>query len=628
MKSARLIPLAVVVTLGLSACLVHKSVRDYRKAQRDALVRSMPGKLEVTKPVTGDPRVAKVRIWVDDDFRAQNVRWRAHIEEQVDEANQFLVPALGLRLEITEMKPWAVRQADRTLAQVIEALEQLDDGKDVTWVLAYTSSLSLVEASFEQLGVARPLGRHMVVRGYADIEERKLFERNLPDTSEGDREVVHQARRRHKQALVLIHELGHTLGAMHEVDPSWIMHDAYSVAMTQLSDRSRELMQISLEAWLTAPTRPDERTLAARLVTYLESNPWGGWNEAELREWVAHLHAIGATAGGPDGGGGGGAGGPDVPVPPAAFEQFRRAQQLARQGKLDDALAELEALVTAYPASAEIRQGICEVQVGKVGPGGAAAVAACDRAAELSPDDVRPYLVRIQGHLTKGDPRAAIALMTQVEQRAGERAEAWDQVATIYQGLNLVTSAERAGARAAQLGKRTEPHPVVAWAGRTRARYGLPPDARRWKIAVADEGEYVLAVRELLDLIYASKTSEAVTKATAAEKRWKAAPGILAARCDLHLRQGELAKARTLCRQAIAGWPGAAWALYLGGVIAFQDGKPRDAVKSLQRAIAADPELAQAYRALGKALKVTNATAERDALAAEYQRRFGSALPP
>ena len=73
-----------------------------------------PATLEAKSPKEGDPREAKVRIWVDQDFRTQNVRWRAQIEEQIDEANQFLAPALGVRLEIDELKPWEVRQADRT----------------------------------------------------------------------------------------------------------------------------------------------------------------------------------------------------------------------------------------------------------------------------------------------------------------------------------------------------------------------------------------------------------------------------------------------------------------------------------------------------------------------------------
>ncbi len=622
-SAARLVLFAVTAVIGLSSCFLWtKSSTEV--AQDTELIRQMPGKLEINKPFTGEVRTARVRIWVDDDFRSQNVRWRAQIEEQLDEANQFLAPAVGLRLEVAEMKPWPVRQVGVGLREVLVALEALDDGKGADWVLGYTSSLTLVESRFEELGVARLLGRHLVVRGYADVTERKRFERHLPETSREDREVVHQARRRHKQGLVLIHEIAHTLGAVHERDTSWIMHASYDVKMTQLSDRSRELMQLTLEGWLGATGGGDARARAARLVSFIESNPWGGWEENDLRDWIASLHAVADAS---EAGDGAAPVTPDIPVPPGAYEQYQRAQRLAQQGQRDDALAELAALVTAYPASAELRQAICEVHIGKDGPGHATTTATCDRAAEISPDDPRPYLARVQGHIAGGTRKPAIALLAQVEARAGERAPVWDEVATVYQVLGLVTHAERAAARSTAIAKPTTPHPVTVWAGRTRARYGLPPDARRWKIAVDDEGEYVTAVRELLDLVYANKPARVATQAAAAEKRWKGAPGILAARCDLHLRQGELPRARPLCKQAIAGWAGAAWAQYLAGVIAFQDGQPKVAVGALRRAIAADPELAQAYRALAKALKVTGDKAGRQALATEYTRRFGSGLP-
>ena len=623
MRPLRSLPLLVLVVA--SALVAGCGPSSYVKAQRRELSKAMPGELEVTTPVEGDPRVAKVRIWVDEDFRAQNVRWRAQIEEQVDEANQFLAPALGLRLEIAELKPWPVRQADRTTEQLVEAIEAQDDGKDVTWVIGYTSSLSLAEARFEALGAARPLGRHLIVRGYADVEERKAYERLLPDTSAEERELVHQARRRHKQKLVLIHELGHSLGAPHERDDSWIMHGAYSPHMATLSDQSRALMRITLDAWL-APSPPDQRALAARLVGWIESNPWGGWEEDELREQVTFLHAVGdaAAAAGTDPGA---PAGKDIPVPPGAYEQYKRAQALARGGKLDDALAELEALVSAYPASLEIRLGICEIRVGKHGPGAPEAIAACDRAAELSPADPRPLMARVQGHLARGETRAALPLLGTLEQRAGDDGKTWAQLAQIYQALSLVSRAELAIRRAFELDKTLDPEPIVAWAARTRARYGLPENGQRWKIGLDDEGEYVLLVRELLDLVYASKGAEMSAKAAAGEKRWKGAPGILAARCDLHLRAGEMGKARALCKQAVSAWPRAAWAQYLSGVIAFQDGNARAAATALRKAIEADPELAQAYRALGKALQVTGDKAGREALAAQYRARFGNELP-
>jgi tetratricopeptide (TPR) repeat protein len=215
-------------------------------------------------------------------------------------------------------------------------------------------------------------------------------------------------------------------------------------------------------------------------------------------------------------------------------------------------------------------------------------------------------------------------MLARAEARAGDRPPTWDRIAAIYQAAGRVTQAERAAARA---GGPSGGHPVALWATRTRARYGLPPDAARFRIAPDDEGAYVAAVRELLDLIYAGKTGPAQAKARAAEKKWKGAPGILAARCDLHLRLGDKGAAKRLCAQAVAAWPGTAWAHYLEGVIALQEHKDERAVATLRAAIAADPELAQAYRALGKALTRVKDDPGWGALAKDYQRQFGQALP-
>jgi len=617
---------AAVAAVALVGCF-HSGLMQIgagKKAQRRQLAKAAPAELEVTNPWQGEPRPAKVRVWVDEDFRSQNLHWRAEIEEQIDEANQILIPALGVRLDVAAIEPWPARSAGRSVEEALIDLEQRDPGDGATWVIGYMSSLSMVSSGFEQLGMARLLGHHLVVRGFADGQEREAFARALPDLGKDELEALFQARRRHKQTVILVHEVCHSLGAIHETDEQWIMYPTYGNHMAQLSNKSRELMQITLTEWLLPPERRDPRVLAGRLATFLDTNPWGGWSSDEVSELQAQLRQQMDSA--PTAASPAAPAGPGVPA--AAHDQFKRARLLAQQGKADAALAELDALVAAYPATLEIRQAICQVRVGKDGPGADTTIAACQRAATMAPDDPAPYLARVQGYLAAGDTRSGLKLIAEVEQRAGDHATVWDQLAATYQALTLVTRAERAAQRSAQLDPHDQPHPVLIWAARTRARYGLPPDARRWRIAIDDEGAYIGAVRELLDLIYAGKVAEARKRAAAAQRRWKNAPGILAARCDLDLRQGDLERARRLCAQAIAAWPQTAWALYLSGVIELQRGRDQAGIQQLRAAIAAEPELGQAYRALGKALHRVKDDAGRAALAEEYQQRFGSPLPP
>ncbi|MBZ0238012.1 MAG: hypothetical protein K8M05_37210 [Deltaproteobacteria bacterium] len=627
-RLALLVGLAALT--AVAACMtppitIGKKV-DQKREQRRSLANITPAPLESAKPWKGEPRELKVRVYVDEDFRAQTLRWKQQIEEQFDDANQFLVPALGIRLEIVSYTPWPHRSASLSMEALGRALEAHDAGDDVAWVVGYVSSLSIASTSFEQLGIAHLLGKHVVVRGYAENGEKQLLAEAFPKVPGDERARAHEARRRHKQTVILIHEIAHTLGAIHERDESWIMHPSYAVAMSQFSDRSRELMQIAIDERLKPQAEQDNRALAGRLVAYLDANPWGGWYEEEKTQLVTMLRATmdGKAVEGVAGGGSGA--GEEASVPPGAYEQLSRAQRLAAQGKSVEALAELDALVAAYPSTAEIRQAICEVHIGASGPGSEQATAACARASEITPDDPRPYVARVEAFVRADERAKALALLPEVEKRAGDKAPVWDRVAAIYQATGRITQAEAAAKRAMALTKATS-HPLVEWAARTRARYGLPPDGKRWKIAPADEGDYIAAVRELLDLIYAGKTGEAQAKARAAEKRWRGAPGILGARCDLHLRLGETAAAKRLCAQAIAGWKGAAWAQYLDGVIALQERKDARAAASLRAAITADPELAQAYRALGKALARQKDEAAWSALAEDYQKKFGQALP-
>src|SRR5262249_32808405 len=148
--------------------------------------------------------------------------------------------------------------------------------EDVVWVVGLTSSLSLVAGGFEQLGVATLGERHLVVRGHADLEERKAFERAFPDIDPAQRENVVEARRRHKITAVLVHELAHSLGALHETEPDWVMNPTYSHRAASIHARNRELMLITLDDRLKPPAQRDRRATARKLLAALNVE-WGGW---------------------------------------------------------------------------------------------------------------------------------------------------------------------------------------------------------------------------------------------------------------------------------------------------------------------------------------------------------------
>jgi biopolymer transport protein ExbD len=215
----------------------------------------MPAQLESDGAWPGEVRVAKIRVWADDDYRAQNVRWQRGFAEQLDYANAVLAPLAGVRL-VAEYRSWPRHAPGSTLDDSLAALAKLDPGDGVLSVVGLTSALGLASATFEQLGLANLPGRYMMLRGYADGAERAAFERAFRDLRPDERAALIEARRRHKTAALLLHELGHNLGAPHEDDPDAIMNSMYSHHAARFSARSRALIVANLDERLGRKSTP------------------------------------------------------------------------------------------------------------------------------------------------------------------------------------------------------------------------------------------------------------------------------------------------------------------------------------------------------------------------------------
>jgi tetratricopeptide (TPR) repeat protein len=602
----------------------------------------LPATLEADRPIKGEARAVHVRVWVDAGVRATK-HWKEDIGDQLDYASQLLSPLVGARLQVDAIKDW-----DRTgdLAEAMRQLTAADKGDDITWVIGYTSALDSASQAMVQLGEAAPLGKHVVVRWWAENAENEKLIAKLPDLKIAQRTEIIGAHRRHKQTVVLLHMLAATLGAIAETDPAWIQHPTYSPKQSTFSDRNRELIKLALEDRLDGGS---DQTMAKKLLEAIEKAPWGGWIPTDHDTVVAALHNVLESAK---------AGKTAADVPAAALEQFNRIRELARQGQGGEAMIELDNLLAAYPGNPAMHQLKCEIMIAArpdkpaptlvkgtppkapaknppkdpakpIGIADPATRAACAHASELAPGDPTPHIVVAEALVRAGDVVGARAELEKAETKVGNvqtnQADAWRRVIGIYLGMGSLTWTEEALDKA-----KLDKEPAAAQVAQTRARYGV----RRGSKLVKPEDEAVLvkSIRDALDLIYASKFGDAATAIAKAERRWPGAPGLLAARCDLAFRQKELDAARAACQRALAADPDESWALYLSGVIAFRDTSPagtRLGIEKLRAAIAKDPDLGQAWRALGKALaERAKDQAAFDALAKDYQAKFGQALPP
>ena len=260
--------LVVIGWVALSGCIAgyggtFGSGKTAKQSQSD-VVRDhvQPGVLDTEPTFSGTPRTVKIRVWADAAYRAQHLKWHDTFAESLGYANAVLGAKLGIQLH-PEYLAWEFHAPSARLVDIATALTEHDPGNDAFAVVALTSSLPLVSATFEELGIAMVGGKHMVIRGYSDLEERQAFERAFPDLEATERQATLEAMRRHKTAAVLLHELGHSLGVGHDAETETLMHGGYSRLATSYSASALATMTEGIEerASTGAPKKPKKPTV-------------------------------------------------------------------------------------------------------------------------------------------------------------------------------------------------------------------------------------------------------------------------------------------------------------------------------------------------------------------------------
>lgn len=602
--------LLVCLPLGIAVACGGPQIQERKVADLSELV---PATLEAKKPKEGDPREAKVHIWVDANVR-RLPQWKEKITDQLDYAGQLLTPLLGVRLKVEGFKDWD-RAGVLEPGVALESLKEVDAGKEAAWVIGYIAPAETAVTTMSDLGAAELLGRHVIVRGWATKPETAVIGATLPDLSAAERSEVIAGHERHKQTVVLLHMLGKTLGAINDSDASWIQNPLYSKKQSTVSERNRDLMQLSVDHRLSDDTT---EAIAHELLEKIEKENWGGWIGPARDETVGQLRAI-VTAGK--------AGQAADEVPVAAVEQFERIKMLAQRGDLPTATTELENLLIAYPGNATMYALKCQLGLVKPGVKDPSSRAVCARAAELAPFDPTPHFVVAEALVKANDLTGARAeLLIATKKIAGLKTGAephWKRLVGIYNGMGALTWTEEALVAA-----KLEKDPLAIEIASIRSRYGIPKNARG--IKPEEEALLVSAVRGALMLANGTKYGDAIKAINAGEKKWPASPGFATVRCDLELRKANLPAAKAACAKALALDPNTSWALYLSGVIELKNTTPAGTargIEKLKKAIEVDPDLGQAWRTLAKAYQRAKDGPALEQLGKDYATKFGTPLP-
>ena len=577
-----------------------------------------PARLAPTR-TEGAVVTARVRVHADAAHRAQNPGHEAAVRRALAGASAVLEPTVGLRLELVEVRAWE-RQGEGNLDAALDELVRLDPGDDVDWVIGQVAALDQVAVELHQLGRAQALGRHLVVRALNDTAEVSLLEQALGGLEEGERQALYARRKRHKEEVVLLHAIGHALGAMHVTGEERLMHPIYEGSQRSFAPENAALMRVAATARAGADADPTAEWRA--VLEHIRGSTAAVWNEDEKARLVADLEgrvaaAEEGTAGLPLGGA----------VRPDDRDRFRAAERLHAAGQPLDAWEELEPLLDYYPAEASVQRLGCRLAVAaRRDP--AAIAARCGRAAELAPEDPEPPLRLAQAHLAADDraeaarrARQADALAAKLERGAGP---VWTELVALYRELGAVSWTEAAARRAGGAAGAAGAAEAVRWAAMMRARYGLAPGG---PVAPEHEAEFVAAVRDLLSMVYERRFAEAEKQAAAMRRRFGDAPGIDGALCDLEIRRRRYPAARARCARSLERYPDGAWAHYLTGLLDKRDKKPAEAARHLERAIELDPELKHAYQVAAELHREAGRADDEARVRAAYQKQFGRPLP-
>ena len=367
MKRSVLRPLllTLVAASSSSACFMGYDSRwgQTKAAQRRAASAATPAAIAASpEPSRAAVRPLRVRVHATPSYSAQVIDWPKHVSDAFDAANIVLEPAAGVRLVLDAKSSWADAPADAPLPAMLRALHDADAATDTDLVLGLVGGLPRDGASFHELGYADVLGRHVVLRAAAHTDEAAAIDRSFDELPAEDRARLLRDRRQHRETAVLLHEIGHALGALHERDPHSLMHARYDRSMAGFSAEATDVMRITVDHRSRASSKESgDPALAADLAAYFRQSSSEAWTTGEREAAVARLAGIDARNPSPSPE-------PAKPDPLAALSDadraaYERASEAFRASGVARAWEIATPLFAKYPAVYAVQDLRCQLAI-------------------------------------------------------------------------------------------------------------------------------------------------------------------------------------------------------------------------------------------------------------------------
>lgn len=351
--------LAALLMLLPAGCFIGYDSRwgQQKTAQQHLAAARRPTRLSAPA-ATGDARRAetlrtlRVRIEPTATYGAQVVDYERRFQKTLADANGVLEPALGVHLELGDTRPFKPQHGEDHIAGLLDDLRGADAGADVDWVIGLAGSIPRFEDSFHELGMGDVVGKHIVLRALNDVAEYRAFQSGLSELSEDERDKLLHARLAHKTAAVLLHELGHTLGALHELDKTNVMNPRYSQSEQHFGAETLDVMRVVLAHRGAEGTLDDEGENAVVALWRREPSPWvPAERAAEIARFSAKTAPVTAPATETKAAG----------LAPADESAFQEATRLLAAGEPAAAFRAGKPLFDAYPQLRPVAELRCNI---------------------------------------------------------------------------------------------------------------------------------------------------------------------------------------------------------------------------------------------------------------------------
>jgi hypothetical protein len=284
--------------LALSFLVFAAGCYDSRWGTREKLQREHAAKLAPANLATheGTAKVAtrtlRLRALATARFTGQTLDWQHDVRDVVSAASDVLVEATGARLELVSIETWTTPGPEDDLDVVLQSLAQRDAGDGVDVLIGLVGGLPKFTTSFHDLGRGEILGRHVVIRAATDLAEHDVVDVSLDELSLSERLDLVAERRRHRAIAVLLHELAHTLGAVHETSAGSVMQPTYSPKTSGFGPGASALLLASIAHRADPNTVDATRAMANDLLAVYEGPTSASWVAPERASIIARLKSF------------------------------------------------------------------------------------------------------------------------------------------------------------------------------------------------------------------------------------------------------------------------------------------------------------------------------------------------